>query len=153
MEQPDRRNFIDSILKTSDKLFRKLLPSVPRKELLELDITMPQLKIMLLLFINGPMRMGALASDLMVTLATGTGLIDRLVEKGWVTRENLPDDRRVVLCRLSEEGQKTISRMWETARHNTQLLLENLDTGTLGVLAGVLQKMLESAGESVKEAE
>lgn len=146
MVEPDRKNTIESILKTADKLFRKLLPSVPRKELLELDITMPQLKIMLLLFINGPMRMGALASDLMVTLATATGLIDRLVERGWVTRESLPDDRRVVLCRLSDGGHKTISQIWETARKNSQKLLENLDTGTLKTLAGVLQTMLESGG-------
>ena len=145
MDKPDRPELIESILKTGDKLFRKLLPAIPRKGLLELDVTMPQLKIMLLLFINGPMRMGALAADLQVTLATVTGLIDRLVEKGMVAREGQPDDRRVVLCRLSEEGQKTVSRIWETARGNSQKLLENLDTGTLQTLAGVLDTMLSSA--------
>jgi DNA-binding MarR family transcriptional regulator len=151
MTEPDRKEILERILQTGDKLFRKLLPAVPRKELLELDITMPQLKIMLLLFINGPMRMGALALDLRVTLATATGLIDRLVERGMVTRESLPDDRRVVLCRLSDEGQKTISRIWETARKNSRKLLENLDTGTLRTLAGLLETMLASAGGPEKE--
>jgi DNA-binding MarR family transcriptional regulator len=111
---------------------------------------MPQLKIMLLLFINGPMRMGALAHNLQVTLATATGLVDRLVERGMVSREGQPDDRRVVLCILSAEGQKTVSRIWETARNNTRRMLENLDNGTLQTLAGVLNTMLNAAVQAGK---
>jgi len=147
---PDRTEIIESILRTADKLFRKLLPTVPR-ELLELDMTMPQLKILFLLFMNGPMRMGALALDLNVTLATATGLIDRLVERGMVAREGQPDDRRVVICRLSDEGHKTISRIWETARNNSRRLLENLDTSSLQTFEEVLKAMLESAGGPGKE--
>jgi DNA-binding MarR family transcriptional regulator len=153
MGKPDRPELLESILKIGDKLFRQLLPAIPREGLLELDVTMPQLKIMLLLFINGPMRMGALAADLQVTLATATGLVERLVEREMVTRESQPDDRRVVLCRLSQEGQKTISRIWETARHNTRVLLENLDTGTLQTLAGVLQTMLNAGGAAGGKAD
>ncbi|OGO06447.1 MAG: hypothetical protein A2Y92_00210 [Chloroflexi bacterium RBG_13_57_8] len=152
MNKPERPELLDNILKTGDKLFRQLLPAIPREGLLELDVTMPQLKIMLLLFINGPMRMGALAADLQVTLATTTGLVDRLVERGQVVRESLPDDRRVVLCRLSGEGQKTVNRIWETARNNTRKMLENLDTGTLNTLAGVLKTMLEASGTAAKQA-
>jgi len=147
MASPNRPEIVENILKLADKLFRKLLPTVPR-EILELDVTMPQLKIMIILFINGPMRMSDLALDLGVTLATGTGLIDRLVERGVVAREGQPDDRRVVLCRLSEVGQKTINRIWESARNNSRKLLEALDTETLQTFAGVLQNMLESAGAS-----
>jgi DNA-binding MarR family transcriptional regulator len=147
MASPNRPEIVENILKLADKLFRKLLPTVPR-ELLELDMTMPQLKIMIILFVNGPMRMSDLALDLGVTLATGTGLIDRLVERGAVVREGQPDDRRVVICRLSEAGQKTINKIWESARNNCRQLLEALDTGTLQTFAGVLQNMLESAGAS-----
>ncbi len=152
MVEPDRKEILENILKFADTLFRKLFPTVPRKELLELDITMPQLKILILLFINGPMRMGALAADLQITLATATGLIDRLVERGMVSRESLPDDRRVVLCLLSDEGHNTISRIWETARNNIMKLLEHLDTGTLRTLAEVLRTMLELAVAPVIEA-
>ena len=50
-DQADSRERIDIILKLAEQIFRELLPTVP-KELLELDITMPQLKTMLLLFLN-----------------------------------------------------------------------------------------------------
>jgi DNA-binding MarR family transcriptional regulator len=123
---------------------------VPR-ELLELDFTMSQLKMMFLLFLNGPMRMSDLASDLGVTLATSTGLADRLVERDLVTRESQPDDRRVVLCRLSESGQKSISRIWESAGSRVRELIQALDTEKLQTLYGVLESMLASAERENRE--
>ena len=107
MEKTKKTELVASILMTSDKLFRKLLPTVPQ-EVLTLDVTMPQLKIMLILFIHGPMRMSAIASEMGVALPTATSFIDRLVDKNFVIRESQPNDRRVVLCRLVEAGQKTI---------------------------------------------
>jgi len=96
--------------------------------------------------------MSALALDLGVTLGTTTGLVDRLVERDVVVREGQRDDRRVVLCRLSDEGQKTVSRIWESARNNSRQLLEALDTETLQTFIGVLQTMLDSAEASSRES-
>jgi DNA-binding MarR family transcriptional regulator len=143
-EKLERKEIVDNLLQIADKLFRELFEAVPR-ELLELDITMPQLKIMVIGFMHGPMRMSDLAADLRVTLATATGLIDRLVERGFIQRESQPDDRRVVLCRLSPEGQKTVSRIWETASKRSRELLEAIDTKKLQMLSEVLETMLESA--------
>ncbi len=144
MVKENRQDNVEKILKLADKLFRTLFASVPR-ELLELDFTMPQLKIVFMLYIAGPMRMSDIASDLRVTLATATGLVDRLVDNDMIVRESQPDDRRVVLCRLSGTGHKTVSRIWESARNNVQSLLEKMDNDTLDKLTGVLQTMLVSA--------
>jgi DNA-binding MarR family transcriptional regulator len=144
MAKLSREETIETILKLADRLFRKLLPTVPR-ELLQIDVTMSQMKIMLILFIIGPMRMSDLAADLQVTLATATGLVDRLVEKDIVIRESQADDRRVVLCQLSDNGRKIVSGIWESARSNTRSLLQNLGTGKLEMLTEVLEAMLQSA--------
>jgi DNA-binding MarR family transcriptional regulator len=144
MNQKERDNLVEGILSLADKLFRKLLPSVPQ-ELLELDITMPQLKIMLLLFLNGPLRMGTIASQLDVTLPTATSFVDRLVERDYAGRENQIDDRRVVVCHLSEKGQKTVGVIWESARNRCQELLVAIDTKKLRMLEEVLGAMLDSA--------
>jgi DNA-binding MarR family transcriptional regulator len=144
MTIPNRQAMIEGILKCADNLFRVLLPTVPR-ELLDMDVTMSQLKMMFLLFMNGPMRMSDLASDLGVTLATATGLADRMVERDMVTRESQPDDRRVVLCRLSDSGQKAVSRIWESAGGRMQELLQAMDTAKLQTLYEVLESMLASA--------
>jgi DNA-binding MarR family transcriptional regulator len=144
MNKTGRQEIVEDILKLADKLFRQLLPAVP-KEILELDITMPQLKIMVILFVRGAIRMSDLAAGLGITLATATGLIDRLVERGLVTRDSLPDDRRVVLCRLSESGQQTISKIWNSAKNRSRELLETMDTEKLLMFTDILSTMLESA--------
>lgn len=150
MPKPDRQELIEGILKSANNIFRVLLPTVPR-ELLVMDFTTAQLKAMFLLFLNGPMRMTDLASDLGVTLATATGLADRLVEKEMVTRESDPRDRRVVLCRLSESGHKGISRIWESARSRIWGLLQLMDVGDLQTLNRTLETMLAAAERKSKE--
>jgi DNA-binding MarR family transcriptional regulator len=147
MAKPGREEIIEGILKLADKLFRVLLPTVPR-ELLQIDVTMSQMKIMFILFVNGQIRMSDMAADLQVTLATATGLVDRLVEKGLVVRESQPDDRRVVLCRLSEDGHGMVSGIWESARNNTRNILRTLDTVRLRMLTEVLEVMLQTASRT-----
>ena len=139
---------VESTLQLTDKAFRDLFPILP-KEWLSLDLTMPQLKVVLLLFTNGPERMGTIASALGVSLATATGVVDRLVEKDMVTREGDPNDRRIVLIRLSDKGEKIITGLWQLARVNTEALLRALDQRKLQLLNEALRALLE-AGEVVK---
>ena len=144
-----KNRLIEDILTLADKLFRQLFPTVP-DDLLTLDITMPQIKIMLILYLHGPIRMSDIASELNVTLPTTTSLIERLVEKNYVLRETQPDDRRVVLCRLSDNGQDAIGRIWQLARNRSKELLEAMDVSKLELLAEALQAMHESALGSQK---
>lgn len=139
-----RRATIEKILSMADRLFRNLWPAVPR-ELLELEVTMPQLKIMVILYIQSAIRMGNIAEDLQVSMATATGLVDRLVDRGLVVREGMPDDRRVVLVRLSEGGMRALNGVWETASEHSRELLESLDIVHLNMFQEVLQIMLETA--------
>ncbi len=143
--EPDANPLVEGILSLADRLFRVLLPTIPR-EVLELDITAPQIKIMLMLYMNNiPMRMSAIAADLGVTLATATGLIERLVERGMVTRDSLPDDRRVVLCLLSREGAGTVSRIWQSARLRMGNILREMQEDKLEALTDVLGHMLDTS--------
>lgn len=139
----NKDGLVEDILTLADKLFRQLFPTVP-KDLLTLDITMPQTKIILILYIHGPRRMSDIASELDVTLPTATSLVERLVEKGYVLRETQPDDRRVVLCRLSDDGQKAIGRIWQLARNRTAESLEAMDVSKLGLFVEALQAMHEA---------
>lgn len=143
---------VDDILTLADKLFRQLFPSVP-KEILTLDVTMPQMKIMLTLYFQGAVRMSTLASEMDVALPTATSLVDRLVEKKYVLREAMAEDRRVVLCRLSEKGQKAIGSIWESSRIRSQELLEKMNVTHLRMFADVLEEMLRSANAGNELAE
>lgn len=150
MTESGNENHIDHILRLGEELFRRLLPTVP-KELLELDLTMAQMKIVLVLFLHGPTRMSDLAAALGVTLATTTRVVDRLAERDFVLRETLPEDRRVVLCRLSENGQKLIAAMWQSARSRTKGLLEMADPSRLSIVVEALEALSGAASYMEKE--
>ena len=147
-KEPQKKELVENILQLGDKAFRELIPILP-KEWLHLDLTMSQLKVVLLLFLNGPSRMSVIASELGVSLATATGVVDRLVERNIVLREGDPEDRRVVLCRLSEEGEKLISGLWQLARGRTRELLTAIALPQLLMLVEVLEALLQ-AGEVTK---
>jgi len=136
---------VETILQLGEKAFRELFPILPT-EWLQLDLTMPQLKTALLLFMNGPTRMSAIASALDVSLATATGVVDRLVERDIVVRQDDPEDRRVVLCRLSDRGQKLIGGLWGLARGRARELLEALERPQLSLITEALEALLR-AGE------
>ena len=136
----DKDKLVGDILSLADRLFRQLLPTVPQ-DILSLDITMPQLKILLVLYVGGSRRMSDIASQLEVTLPTATSLVDRLVEKQYVFREDDPSDRRVVLCHLSEQGEEAVTRIWHSARMRCHELLEAMDSSKLEMFAEALQAM------------
>ena len=142
MESENKEQMIEKVLTLADNLFRHLLPTVP-KDLLTLDITMPQMKIMLILYFNGSVRMSDIAASLDVTLPTATSLVERLVEKGYVNRFNQIDDRRVVLCRLSETGSNAVRHIWESAGQNCRQLLQAVETDKIRLLSEGLEAMLQ----------
>src|SRR4051812_48984634 len=72
------------------------------------QLTMPQLKILLLLYRLGDTSGRELAGILGVSLATMSGMVDRLVAHDLVTRAEDPNDRRVRRITLSGAGQEMI---------------------------------------------
>jgi len=139
---------IENILQLSDRAFKQLLPMVP-KEWLRLDVTMPQLKVMFLLFFSGPSRMSEIASALGVSLASATGVVDRLVERGVALRDGDPEDRRVVLCRLSDKGAELISSLWQLSRDRAGEILRALASPQLLLITRALEALLQ-AGEATE---
>lgn len=73
------------------------------------DLTLNQLRVLFQLHYRGDRSMGEVSSRLQVSDSTATGVVDRLVERGLVERVNDAEDRRKVLVRLSEQGQRHVA--------------------------------------------
>jgi DNA-binding MarR family transcriptional regulator len=147
-QEPQKEELVESILQLSDKAFRELFPILP-KQWLRLDLTMSQLKVVLLLFVSGPTRMGIIASELGVSLATATGVVERLVERGLLLRGGDAADRRVVLCRLSDDGERLISKLWRLSQERIGELMRVIPSSRLVMIVEMLQVLLQ-AGEAMK---
>jgi len=144
----NKEKLIESTLELADKGFRELFAFLP-KEWLSLDLTAGQLRALLLLFTNGPTRMSDISSALGVSMATATGVIDRMVDRGIVVRESDPNDRRIVLCRMSPEGEKLVSGLWHSWSKRGEEMLRALDHPKLLAVRAMLEALLES-GEATK---
>src|ERR1700749_3808213 len=58
-----------------------------------------------------PQRITELAAAEGVTQPAITRLVDRLQERRWVTREHHPEDGRVVMVRLTNEGEAMLGEL------------------------------------------
>ncbi len=62
------------------------------------DVTMRQLRLLRLLGQHESVAMKELARLAGISMPTATGLVDRMVENGFVVRADDPDDRRWCAC-------------------------------------------------------
>ena len=148
-QEQQKGDLIENILQITDKAFQAWLPMLP-KEWLHIDVTTSQLKVVLLIFVSGPLCMSDIASGLEVSLATATGVVERLVERGMLIREGDPEDRRVVLCRLSDEGEKLISGVWQVSRDQLGKIMRACTPPQLMLITEALQVLIQ-AGKVTKD--
>ena len=110
------------------------------------DVTPRQLKTLLLLYSRGePSAMGWIARSLGVTLPTVTGIIDRLATQGYVSRQDDPNDRRLVLASMTDKGRQVIDSWYERFDQFLMSLLNNLTDEELETVARAVSLILNSA--------
>jgi DNA-binding MarR family transcriptional regulator len=98
-----------SCLERAQASFERRALSSMAEPLISTPLTMQQLKVLTMIAIDPERATGhELAAQLKVSVATMSGLIDRLVEHGMVTRGEDPTDRRVRPLSVTPEGSATI---------------------------------------------
>jgi len=142
--EADKQNPGQHILQIVEEIYKLIGPAVP-EEWLSSDLTVTQLRLMLVLQTFGPIRMSDIASSLKVTLPTTTIIVDNLVRKNLVGRETNPQDRRLVICKLSPEGQTLINKLWGSGRMVIEKLVEGLTAEQMQKTAEVADLLYQSA--------
>ena len=92
--------------------------------------------------------MGKLAEALDVSVASATGIIDRMEQRGLVERGPQPDDRRIVLVRATPAGLAVFSDLDEQRRAGITRILERLTDDELAAFLKGLRAM-SAAREAV----
>ncbi|MFI6476557.1 MarR family winged helix-turn-helix transcriptional regulator [Nonomuraea sp. NPDC050663] len=93
------------------------------------------------------MCMKDVTAAMLVSPATLTNRMDRLVERGLVTRSQAPGNRRMVLVTLTDEGARLATEIVYSHVDNEQRMLAALDPAEQDLLAGLLRKLLHSLGD------
>lgn len=115
----------------------------------DLNITLPQLKVLGLLLSQGRALSGReLAGLLGVGPSAVTPLVDRLVEHGYVHREEDMHDRRITRLTVTEGGIELLRRMMAGRREIMADLLRQLDAEELTTVNKALDLLLAAVERS-----
>jgi DNA-binding MarR family transcriptional regulator len=90
------------------------------------DLTFGQLRLLFLLRESAPVSIGQLADKLGVTDATASEFVDRVERRGLAVRTHRADDRRVVECRLSDDGLRLLAEIAGARRDGMRQVLSVL---------------------------
>jgi DNA-binding MarR family transcriptional regulator len=100
-------------------------------------ISLVHLNVLSVLEQDGPQAMRGLAEALDVSRASATGIVDRMAERGLVTRQRDTVDRRVIRVALTEEGGAVLGGLSAERREAVGELLDELTDAELeGFLLG-----------------
>jgi len=147
----DSKNLVKQILYASENIFQVMGITIP-PEWLMTDMTVAQLRVLLLLHTEGPSRMSSIAATLGIAVSTATGIIDNLVRKELVIRSADTEDRRVVICGLSPRGQEIINSIWIYGQLQMKKLLNGLSPEQLEKAKEVAEMLLQNAKAQSKNA-
>jgi DNA-binding MarR family transcriptional regulator len=141
----EREDLILRITETQRGLAR--LFAQHQSPLFSSNLTMRQLKVVMVLSMNGSASGQDLAHNLGVGLGTVTGIVDRLVAQGLVSRHEDPHDRRVRRVELTSAGVGLIEEINNAGIQQYRRIMEHLDTETLRTLDDVTRKIRDVAGK------
>ena len=139
-----RTTLLDQVIADFESLMKRLAVS-HAPGFLEIDVTMPQAKLLYLLGALGDIRMSELVARLGVSLSTVSGLVDRVVDHGLATRREDAKDRRHVVVGLTPAGADFIDHFRELSSRQMRELLSELDDADLALMRdafGALERAL-----------
>jgi DNA-binding MarR family transcriptional regulator len=138
----DRAQLIEGISDTMQQIARtwQFDPEV----WLDLELTIVQLKSLFFIDFEGSTNFKNLAGALGVTPPSVTGIVDRLVEQGLVSRWENPDNRRMQVLKTTDNGKALLAKLTESRRGRISSLLDRLSLHDLTGLARILATMSKS---------
>jgi DNA-binding MarR family transcriptional regulator len=111
------------------------------------DLTVQQLRLVVILAMEGDQSAVQLAEILGVGLTTLTGIVDRLETRSLVQRQPDPNDRRVRRISLTESGKQMVADFAEFGREHKQRILGRLEPRVLANLAEAVEAISELCRE------
>ena len=135
------RDAVIAQIMASQRQFQQALARDRSNPFFSVNLTMPQLKILFALRLHGGAGGQELAQLMGVSAATMTGIVDRLVAAGYVTRREDLHDRRIRRIELSPNGEELLNTIAAAGEEHQRRLLDRLSVEELHVVADAFEIM------------
>jgi DNA-binding MarR family transcriptional regulator len=144
-EAQHRRELLDEIRDAQQVLETSSLTAF-LEPLLELDLTIQQLRVLAILVAGSDTPTGqGLARMLNVSLATISGIVDRLEAHGMLERVVDPEDQRVRRLVPTRRGRETVQELLVAQSRASLAPLERLEVEDLRALARGLRAIIDAS--------
>ena len=110
-------------------------------------LSMPQFSVLMQLHYRGACGMSEISERFEVTAAAASQLVDKLVQSGFIKREEDPHDRRAKLLNLTDRGKELIQRGIEERYRWVDQLAERLTVEERVQVSEALNIMTRAAQE------
>lgn len=121
------------------------------RRLLRRSVSLTHLHVLAVLRAEGPLSMSELAAALDVSVASATGIVSRMEERGLVERGRSADDRRIVTVSLAAGGLAALDQLEGWGREHFTRLLERLTLAELEVVRGAFVALRRAREEQAME--
>lgn len=116
-------------------------------------LTMPQLRLIYLVWRTGGQAAGDIALDMRVSPATVTGLTTRLLKQGLLQRQEDEADRRVKRFWLTPDGERLLGQISVAANAYMDAVFDRLSEAAIDRLAVALGEFNAAAETVQREGE
>jgi DNA-binding MarR family transcriptional regulator len=117
----------------------------PKLNLIEPDLSWPQMGLMMYLAERAPQHLQDIADGLGITAPSASVAVRRLEEGGWLQRQPDPDDKRASLISLSDKGRAVQQQMLAHTLEGAALFLSGLNETEQDELLDLLEKAIRAA--------
>lgn len=107
------------------RVFRRL-KAILQEEAVKKDLSMTQFIALRVLDGSGGLTMGRLCESLDITQGASTTVVDKLIERGLVTRVSHATDRRIVLVHITDSGRELVNEILASANVHVYEVLQVL---------------------------
>lgn len=112
-------------------------------------ITGPQLVCLLAAVNQGPLSVTKISHEVHLSASTVVGILDRLEEKGWITRTRTSDDRRYVMVAATDSGATLARQTPSPLQHRLADALNTLSELERATIAFSLERVVALMEEQV----
>lgn len=108
------------------------------------DLTLAEIGILDVIGIGSEKTIKEIADALSVALSTPTKTMDRLVIKGYILRETSSEDRRMVVSKLTEKGEKAMVHINNMRDNNIKKAMSVLSEEELDNFSLIINKLIRN---------
>lgn len=135
---------VDAVMRAS-----RVLVAVVARSVAEVEdvVTLPQLRVLVMIASHGPQNLGEVAQTLGVHPSNATRTCERLVVAGLLLRRDDPDDRRYLRLDLTAAGRRLVEGVMRHRREGIEAIMDQMPPSRRKTMAGALGAFAKAAGE------